>query len=341
MAGANGQTPNPLIAELQRDPFRFDFFRATRLLEASRPDLPRIGASLSPAQDPVRFCQNPSLVFAPSTLEGLKQGPSDSCPRLFVRFLGLLGPNAPLPPHLTEYAYERILHHGDRTFAEFLNVFNHRLISFFYRAWAANQKAVDLDRPDEQRFAVFVGSFLGLGMESLQNRDPVQDWAKLYFSGRLACQTRNAEGLQAILTEYFEIPAKIETFVGRWMSLPAENVCRLGESPETGSLGVTAILGSRFYECHLNFRIRLGPMHLVDYERLLPSGEAFKRLKAWVLDYCGEHFFWDAQFVLRADEVPEVHLGRAGRLGWTTWLKSEPFTSDAEDLVLQPPENPL
>ena len=339
MAGTSGQTPNPLIDALARQPFAFDFFRAIRLLENTRPDLPRVGYSLSPAQDAVRFCQNPSLAFAPSTLEGLQQREQSPHWRLFVRFFGLLGPNAPLPPHLTEYAHERILHYGDRTFAEFLNIFNHRLVSFLYRAWACTQKTVDLDRPAEQRFALFVGSFMGIGMEGLQERDTVQDWAKLFFSGRLACQTRNAEGLEAILHEYFEIPTQIQTFVGRWMTLPPDSVCRMGESPQTGALGVTTILGSRFYDCQLNFRIRLGPMKLADYERLLPSGDAFSRLKAWVINYCGEHFFWDAQFVLEAGEVPGMNLGSFGRLGWTTWLKSQPFRDNAEDLVLQPPEN--
>ena len=339
MAVTDGQTPNHLIEELARNAFGFDFFRAVRLLENSRPDLPRMGCSLSPRQDAVRFCQNPSLAFSPSTLESLQQHTEDPFPKLYVRFFGLLGPNAPLPPHLTEYAHERILHHGDRTFAAFLNIFNHRLISFFYRAWSANQKAADLDRLKDQRFAFFLGSFLGIGTEALQNRDAVQDWAKLYFAGRLACQTRNAEGLQAILKEYFEIPTQVQTFVGRWMTLPADSVCKLGDSPATGSLGTTTIMGSRIYECHLNFRIRLGPMKLFDYERLLPSGGAFQRLRYWVLNYCGEHFFWDAQFVLEAREVPETRLGSAGRLGWTTWLKSQPFVQDAEDLVLNPPEN--
>jgi type VI secretion system protein ImpH len=329
--------PTTLLEDLARNPFVFNFFRAVRLLENSRPDLPRIGRSLSPAQDPVRFGQNPSLAFAPSSLESLQQRPEDPFPRLYVRFFGLLGPNAPLPPHLTEYAHERIIHFGDRTFAAFLNVFNHRLISFFYRAWAANQKAVDLDRAQDQRFTAFVGSFFGVGTEGLQNRDAVQDWAKLFFAGRLSCQTRNAEGLEAILGAYFEIKTQVQTFAGRWMDLPPDSICQLGDSPETGSLGVNAILGSRFFECQLNFRVRLGPMKLADYERMLPGGAAFVRLKFWILNYCGEHFFWDAQLVLEAPEVPEIELGRAGRLGWTTWLKSQPFTRDADDLILIPP----
>lgn len=325
-----------MIPELEQNPFAFDFFRAVRLIESQRPDCPRIGCSYSPQHDPVRFGQNPSLAFAPSTLESFGQTAADPAPRLMVRFFGLFGPNAPLPPHLTEYAHERQLNYGDRTLTAFANLFHHRLISLFYRAWAVNQKALDLDRPDDQRFGTFFGSFVGLGMETLQRRDPVQDWAKFYFSGRLACQTRNAEGLEAILRQYFELPGDVQTFVGRWLTLPADSRCQLGASPETGTLGTTAIAGSRFWDGQLSFRIKVGPMTLADFERMLPDGRSFQRLRYWVLNYCGQHFFWDVHLVLLAAEVPHVVLGRTGRLGWTTWLKTQPFTRDADDLLLDP-----
>jgi type VI secretion system protein ImpH len=339
MAGTNGQAANHLIDALAREPYAFDFYRAVRLLESCHPERPRIGYSYSPSEDPIRFAQNPSLGFAPSSLEKLDLSNPDGVPRLFVHLFGLFGPNGPLPPHVTEYAHDRNLHYADRTITAFCNVFHHRLLSFFYRAWAANQKSADLDRADEQRYATYIGSFFGIGMDSLQERDAVSDWAKLYFAGRLANQTRNAEGLEAILQQYFEIRTRIETFVGRWMDLPRDSVCQLGHSRETGELGVNTIVGKRFWECQLNFRIHMGPMKLKDYQRMLPGGDAFLRLKYWVLNYCGEHFFWDIQLVLEAAEVPQTRLGQAGRLGWTTWLKTKPCARDADDLVLIPPTN--
>ncbi len=339
MDGTSGQTPDHLIEKIAKRPYEFDFLRAVRLLECQYPDRPRIGYSISPAQDPIRFGQNPSLRFASSMIDELRRTDANPVPRLFIHGLGLFGPNGPLPQHYTEYAHARQLHHGDQTFTAFLNVFHHRMMSLFYRAWAANQKPLDLDRPGEQHYAFYIGSFLGLGMESLQERDAVKDWAKLYFAGRLACQTRNAEGLEAILQDFFEIKAEIQTFVGRWMSLPSDSLCQLGDSPETGSLGLTTIVGSRIWECQLNFRIKMGPMNLADYERMLPHGDAFQRLKYWLLNYVGEHFFWDVQLVLEAGEVPDTCLGRAGRLGWTSWLKTKPFDRDADDLVLVPPSN--
>lgn len=338
MAGTDGQTPatlSALVEQLAREPFGFDFFRAVRLLENQRRDLPRIGHSESLGQDPVRFGQNPHLIFAPSTIESFKASDTGGRPRFMVYFFGLFGPNGPLPPHLTEFARERQLNFKDPTIPEFFNVFHHRLVCFFYRAWAANQKAVDLDRPEAQRYASFIGSFFGLGTEALQQRDAVPDWAKLFFSGRLVSQSRNAEGLEAILQAYFEIKTQVQSFVGRWFDLPPDCVCKLGQSPETGSLGLTTIVGARFWDCQLSFRIRLGPMKLADYERMLPRGDSFQRLKSWVLNYCGQHFYWDAQLVLEASEVPATRLGKAGRLGWTTWLQTGTPATDADDLILQ------
>jgi type VI secretion system protein ImpH len=338
MAGTNRETTDSLIPQLEQSPFGFDFFRAVRLIEHWRRDLPRVGFSSAASEDPVRFWQNPSLAFAPSTLESFERNDTSALPKLAVNFFGLFGPNSPLPTHITEYARERQLNFGDPTITAFFNIFHQRLLSFFYRAWAANQKAVDLDRPESQRYASFFGSFFGIGMDAMQERDSVPDWSKLFFSGRLACQTRNAEGLEAILGAFFEIKTEIETFCGRWLNLPPDCVCKLGDLPESGSLGLNSIVGSRIWDCQLSFRVRLGPMKFKDYERLLPSGDSFQRLKYWVLNYCGEHFFWDVQMVLEAAEVPETRLGQGGRLGWTTWLKTEPFKTDAADLLLNPPD---
>lgn len=337
MADTNGAAPDPVIEKLTESPFAFDFFRAVRLLENQRTDLPKVGHSVVPSEDPVRFWQNPSLRFAPSSVESVAIRAQDGIPRLAVCFFGLFGPNAPLPPHLTEYALEREMHHHDPTFTAFLNIFHHRLLSLFYRAWSANQKALDMDRPDDQRYAIYLGSFFGLGMDALQNQDAVADRAKLFFTGRLAQQTRNAEGLSAILQEYFQIPAELLPFAGRWFALPSDSLCQLGKDPQTGQLGVNLVMGSNFWDSQLSFRIRFGPMGLADYQRMLPQGDSFARLRAWILNYCGEHFCWSVQLILKKEEVPELRLGDHQGLGWCTWLKTEPFSQDAQDLILSPP----
>ncbi len=173
-------------------------------------------------------------------------------------------------------------------------------------------------------------------MESLRNRDEVPDRAKLYFSGRLACQTRNAEGLGAILQDFFGVRTEILEFFGTWMNIPEANQCRLGESPETGSLGKTAIAGSRKFEGQLKFRIRMGPMKLAKLRSLVPSGKAFQRIKAWVLNYVGYEYRWDLQCVLEEREVQPACLGKSGQLGWTCWTISRPVPDDAIDAIFDP-----
>ena len=349
METSDRPAPTDLVNQFEQTPFAFDFFRAIRLLEARHPTSIKVGTSLDPREDPIRFGQTPSHAFAPSALEAFRRGQNGQPGKMLVRFFGLFGPNGPLPSHITEYAHERQLHAHDNTFVEFCNVFHHRLLSLFYRAWAVNQKSVDFDRagqiPEQfsrtenwsgPRFPLYIGSFFGLGMPSVRHRDEISDLAKLFYSGRLTCQTRNAEGLGAIVQDYFGIPTQIQTFMGHWLELPPKSICKLGDSPASGRLGVTAIAGSRFWDCQLKFRIRLGPMNFSELQRLLPIGKSFRQLKCWVMNYVAEEFFWDMQLVLKAAEVPQISLGQAGLLGWTTWLKSIPFTRDADDVVLNP-----
>jgi len=327
-----------LIDRLAANPHAFGFFRAVRLLESHFRDSPRIGSSQRLRDDWLRFGQKPSLAFSPSTIDQFNV-PGDGPARMFIQFLGLLGPNGPLPTHITEFIIGRILSAKDHTQARFLDIFNHRFVSLFYRAWASAQKTADFDRPESSRFAAYIGSLFGIGMESLYARDAVPDRAKLYFAGRLACQTRHAEGLHAIIEGFFGIRTTIEEFTGFWMNVPEANQCRLGESPETGALGLTTIVGAKKYDTQLKFRIRMGPMKLIDLERMLPSGPSFKRLKAWVLNYVGYELKWDVQCVVLASEVPTASLGQFGQLGQSCWMKSIDFMKDAEDPIFETENN--
>jgi type VI secretion system protein ImpH len=329
MAPTNGQKTDSLIAKLRTDPFAFDFFAAVRLLQHEARDQPRIGYSWTPAQDPVRFAQNPAMEFAPSTLEALRQEEPARAPVLYSRHFGLFGPNGPLPLCLTEFARQRILHHGDATFTAFSNVFHHRLISFLFRAWADARKTVDSDRPEDSNWSHYIGALVGLGMDSMRNRDSVPDSAKLFFAGRMAPHSRNAEGLEAILQVFFGVATELQTFVGRWMTLPPGSTCKLGDSLATGRLGSTAIAGNRIWTCQHHIRVRFGPLKRNDFQRLLPNGQAFSRLRDWIRLYTGEEYSWDVQLVLVRTEVPALKLGGNMALGWNTWVSTQPFADDA------------
>lgn len=336
MDGQGGTEAYTLAKRLEAEPHGFDFFQAVRRLENSRPELPRIGHSKRPMEDPVRFCQEPSLTFAPRTISAFRTEVGARAPRMFVNFVGLLGPNGPMPLHLTQYIRDRQRNHGDRSPARFLDTFHHRMVSLFYRAWAANQQTVNFERGQDDRFAVYIGSLFGIGMESLRRRDAVPDVAKLHYSGHLVCQTRHPEGLCSTLQDYYGIRVRLDEFIGQWLDLPEGCKCRLGETPETGSLGWTAIVGSRVWECQQKFRLIFGPMTFAEYQRMLPGGDSLRRLLAWVKNYLADELLWDVQLILKKEEVPPLRMGTVGQLGWTTWLTSRPMDHDADDLILRP-----
>ena len=327
-----------LPARLAEAPWAHGFYQAMRRLEALYRDRPRFGRSVRPAQDPVRLAQEPSVVFAPATLAGWKPGEDEKPVRLLVQFFGLFGPDGALPLHLTEYARDRRRNHRDATFQRFADIFHHRALSLFYRAWADARPTVSLDRPEEDRFALYLGALIGLGMDSLRDRDAMPDRAKLHFAGHLACQTRHAAGLAAILSSFFRTPVRIESFIGAWLGLQRGDRTQLALAPETGTLGKTALLGGRVWSRQHRFRIVVGPLPLDDYLRLLPGGTSFRRLIPIVRNYAGDTLVWDVNIILKQEEVPPTRLGDrktgGGRLGWTSWLMPRRRPTDAADLYL-------
>jgi type VI secretion system protein ImpH len=331
-----GRKTDPLtfFEAVRQAPFNWDFYQALRRLETLYPGRPRIGQALRPADEPIRLGQEPSLSFAPAALSALDQGYAGKPPRLRVRFFGLFGPNGPLPLHLTEYARDRLLHFGDPTFPRFLDIFHHRFLALFYRAWAQGQPTVSLDRPGEDPFSRYVAALIGLGTAGLRGRDAAHDFAKLHFSGLLARHVRNAEGLHAVLGAYFRLPCCIQQFVAHWLHLPREQRSRLGEFGGGAFLGRDAVIGTRVWDRQHKFRIRLGPLTLSQYESFLPGGANLRRLVDWVRFYFCFEFEWDVRLALARGEVPETRPGRYGRLGWTTWLGTRRSLTDAEDLVL-------
>lgn len=269
-------------------------------------------------------------------IASLKRGEAGMPHRVDVNFFGLFGANGPLPLHLTEYARDRLRNSGDATLKRFADVFHHRMISLFYRAWACAQPTVSLDRPEADRFSDYVGSVIGIGVPSLRNRDEVPDFAKQHYAGLLGAQARNAAGLAAILSGFLRLPVAVDEFIGHWMTLPDDGLCRLISGPGGQRLGATTVLGRRIWNCQHKFRVVVGPLGLDDFRRLLPGGASLRRLTDWVRNYAGLAYRWDVRLILRKEALPPLRLGSEARLGWTSWLISRPASGNDSHLLLDP-----
>ncbi|MBF8778183.1 type VI secretion system baseplate subunit TssG [Pseudomonas fulva] len=319
--------PVNTLEAMQAEPWAYDFFQALRRLEAEHPHLPRFGHALRLADEPVRLGQRLDCGFAPAALASVTA--SDSGPaRLEQFFFGLSGPNGPLPLHLTEHLRERQRNNADHAGKRFLDIFHHRLLSLFYRAWAEARPTASHDRPGDDYWAARLAALSGRGQPELQGQGPLADTAKLHFSGHLAAQTRYPDGLCSILADYFGVPVALEEYVGQWLELPERS--QLGV--RANRLGVDLCLGRHVWDRQHKFRLCLGPLSLDQYHALLPGNAAFAELAAWVAECQGHELDWELNLILANDQVPALRLDAGRRLGFDTWLGRP--AHDAKDLKL-------
>lgn len=340
MATKSGRA-DPSVADLLfAEGYGFDFFQAVRVLERLQLDRQPVGYDAAPAREAVRFRTHVTLDFPPSAIhEVMRDQDGGRPPAMTVAFMGLTGPLGVLPRHYTEMLLERA-RRKDFALHDFLDLFNHRLISLFYRAWekyrfpVAYERALSRRQADD-RFSHYLFDLFGMGTRGLRGRLAVQDRPLLFYAGLLAQHRHSACALDGLLTDYFGVPAQVVQFVGQWLPLAEEDRTRLGTANHT--LGVSTVAGSRVWDQQAKFKLRLGPLTLDTFRNFLPSGGAFAPLVHVARFFVGQQFDFDVQLVIEAAEVPYCRLGgtdtHAPRLGWSAWLKTKEFAHDAADAV--------
>ncbi len=334
------------VQDWSGEPWAVDFFAAMRRLEALAAPAPRWGQAALPSAEALRVGEAPSLAFAPASMSAFEPPTRGlAVHRLRQYFFGYLGPNGPLPIHLSDLIRDRVLNHGDRTWLAFLDTFGHRFALHFYRAWTQPRAAVALDRPGDDAWRRWIGAFIGTGTAARQQRGPVFDDARLHFSGWLARRVHCGEGVESVIGAYFHAPARLEPWVGHWLPIaPDERTHLGGRRTGLGRLGADAamrvgggaVLGQRVWDRQHRVRLRLGPLRLARYRQFLPNGSALPALAQWMRHLLGDEVQWDAELVLQKDEVPPARLGHglgnAPRLGWVSWLGERARSRDAADV---------
>lgn len=327
-----------LSERLREEGYRFRFFQATRILEAFSPERPRIGYDGPPRGEPVRFVVEQSLGFPASEILEIEDGEAGAPAQMTVRFLGLTGSQGVLPRSYTELVIARA-RRKDRTLGAFLDLFNHRAVSFFYRSWEKYRLYARHDPEATREFATYVFSLFGLGTRGLRRRLAVPDVALLFYAGLLGQRPHSVTALEGLLEDYFHgVPARVAQFTGQWLELDPSSLTQIGRLGRNTSLGVDTVIGSRVWDTQSRFRVRLGPMAYKRFCEFLPSGRSSAELLELTRFFVGQEYDFEFQLVLLAAEVPAIALGAKGpeapRLGWSTWIKSREFARDAQDTVL-------
>lgn len=331
MAAFGWRTHRAVAEQLFAEAYRFDFFQAVHLLERLLPRAPRVGDTNGARPEPVRFRSSLAAAFPASEIDRLGLGASGQPPEMTVNFMGLAGGFGPLPPPLTEHVLARA-RRGDTAGRDFLDIFNHRLVSLFFRARAKHRPSLARGTPADSNFALYLFALIGLAMPELRGRLPFPDRALLYYAGLLAQRPRSLHALERLLADYFDVPVKGMPLEGRWLSIDEREQTRLGAAGRNNRLGQGAVLGRRAWDQQAGIRLILGPLSIGRFRQLLPDGNAHRALQALVCFHVENPVEPEYRLLLRAEEVPATRLGRHHRakLGWTSFLTTRPRRHPAE-----------
>ncbi|HEV2146626.1 MAG TPA: type VI secretion system baseplate subunit TssG [Longimicrobiaceae bacterium] len=337
VAAAGRRADRPVRDLLFEEEYRFDFYQAVRLLELLSPDAGPVGEGTEPENEVVRFRSATGLGFPSSDVVRVGSSDDGDGPwAMTVSFLGLAGGLSPLPRSVTELLLKRAAR-GDTALRDFLDIFNHRLVSLMYRVRKKHRLALATVSPERTELAGHLYALMGLGTPELRGRLGVEDRSLLEYAGLFAQRPRSMVGLEQLLTDYFGVPVKGEQFRGRWLELEEDQRTRIGRLGENNALGEGAVLGSRVWDQQGSFELCVGPLTLEQLRDFLPTGTAFRPLNELTRFYVGTELDFTIRLVLQTPEVPWSRLGAAGttRLGQTSWLKTQPFEEELRMLTKQ------
>lgn len=321
-------TNTGIVRRLLNEGHRFDFFQAVYLIDRLFPDVPSPGASPDVSTAPLRLRPSEALVFPASDVKQVDvvhpdDGRRRRDPLFYVTatFLGLYGVDASMPTHYHDVVATKP--EQSDALRAFLDVFNHRLYAFYYRAWAKYRPYLHRPEPTDTDDAVprRARRFLSLaGLSTVPDLDdaPVAPMRLASYAGRLGPRTRNAEGLRALLEGLLgNIDVAVEENVARW--IPIHDRPSLGDPG--AELGVNTNIGEKVYDRSSKFRIHLGPVDLDTYLSLLPGGDLAQRVDWLVRLYAPDHLDYDVELTLEADDADPTTLGGDGvRLGLSSFL---------------------
>jgi type VI secretion system protein ImpH len=326
-----------LGTQLVEDACSFEFFQAVSILQRLRDTMRPVGNFSSPKDEAVHFRVNQRLGFPASEIQQLEIN-GEAPAEMTVNFMGLTGPMGVLPYAYSELMLERI-RAKDHSLAAFFDIFNHRAISLFHRAWQRARFPVTYANGNRDLFSQYLLDLLGLGTPGLRDRQEIEDEALMHYISLVGMQSRSAVALEQVLADYFDVPVDVQQFTGAWYLLDRSTQCEMNEKESFSTqVGSGAMVGDAVWDPQGRVRIRIGPLSMERYYEFLPQGSAYEALRAITRYFSNDCLDFEVQLVLERSQVPTIELdlnaSHPARLGWVSWAKTAPLGVDPDDTIL-------
>lgn len=344
MAPENRHSTVDLIDGLRRKPWNFEFFQLVRLLELAaygsgeQTRLP-VGRFHPPGRETLRFAGAPQLHYQAAPVQQVdddslaaSEAPGmDPRARVSVTFWGLSGATGVLPFHYSEQVLSQ-LRLKDSSLKDFLDLFSHRSLSLFYRAWHKHRPALQFEaqRRRGQRLAQDGFGAALRGITGLAH-DPEAAFDRhrgifLNVSGLLARRVCSAGELQQAILQLFGLRVRVHSFTGNWQSLP-EDVCSHigtpGSSGRHNDLGGGAMLGGHAWATQNKFTVEVQDIEYTRFMDIVAGQRTRKALYDLIRMMAGPALEFDLALWVQRDHLPVAQLASRAAptlLGWNARL---------------------
>ncbi len=289
-----------------------NFYRFCQLLEQSQPDKPVIGSTWQMRHEPVRFRPHPGMGFPASEMKALEppEYPHLS-PTVRITFMGLYGVESPLPtPYIDDISQRR---EGYEATAEFLDIFNHRLIAQYYRIWRKYSYPASFEAGGKDKVSQYLLGLARLGIDGCTDSIAAPASRFLALLPVMILPGRTAEGMASLVRllapgtqakiwhhDKRRVPLK------KPLTISVRHPVTLTRRPVMGSYGT---------DVNSQVLMRLTTTNTEEVQGWLPGGELHTDLMALLNVYLGSRL--DVRLQLRVDRslLPDATMHSQPRVG--------------------------
>lgn len=294
-----------------------------------------VGRDSLPHEEPLRFSASERMGLVANDLADVDA--SGDQVRIIANVMGLAGATPALPPPYSEIQLQR-RRARDTALSQFLGIFDHRALSFFYRIaqkfrWPLLAERVGRGEPDPVQDMVL--ALAGFGQNSLRTRLDLADPVLVTLSAHLADTRRNARSVETVLRVLTGLPLRIIEACPVWMAVPpseqsriggpASQFAQLGDAPGDGEVGLgqAAMIGSSVLDIQHHYIVEIGPLSHRQLQDFCCRPDARRIVSQVCILAAGMEQRPSIRLLIGVDEIPDLRLGDSGTpalLGWTTWL---------------------
>lgn len=333
MRTTKGQLKPGVMQRLIDEPYRFEFFQAVRLIlgflkahgigeERGFEQVLRFDSSIQlnfPASEVEALCGGGEVEARTSEMLAIAAKDTSTL-RIHITpaFIGFLGTCGVLPFHYSDRIAASLAKDRNGGVRAFMEVFSNRSVGQFYRAWKKYrlEHSAQADGKDLQLSIL-------LSLAGRNRAGSPEDYALAYYSTLFRTRPASAHAISRVLTDYFQVPIKLEECVGSWAEIRPVLQSNLGSHGPRLGLGMA--LGTRQWSHDRRVRIHVGPLKREELARFLPRSEGVFALRKMLELFDVGQIEFEVLLTLQQECVRQLTLTTKssqsiGGLGRTTFL---------------------